>query len=224
MSNLSTVHRAALLAESWTSGLEPVDGADLTAMCDAHDTAHLTDTRWDDVFGTIREGDKKAVLTWEAYRDTSYLVGFMRHDQLDEIHFAYQFPHRWNRGQVRPHIHYVPMSNASGTFALIGEYAWAEYDTVIPAAASWTSFAVTQDLVAADQYKEQIISIAQITPPVGALESSILLIRVQRDTAGADTYTTNKPAPGTGAANIGLLSADTHYQVEKTGTEAEFPT
>jgi len=184
------------------------------------------DNRWVDVPGRIGEGDKKGALTWEVYRSTLFLMGFMRSDQGDELFFEYQMPHEWALTAVYAHIHFVPMANSAGKFAVKGEYAWVQNKVEIPDAAGWTSFTADFDLVAGDQHKEQIISVGGangISPPSNASASNILLMRWMRDYAGgggADTYTATK-SPGTGAANIGLVSADCHVQVNKAGTVSQ---
>ena len=180
-----------------------------------------TELLWDDVFGDVSQGTGPAVLTYEAFRDTGFMMYFFRHNQPDALYMRYQLPHRWDKTEVRPHLHYVPMSAGAGKFAVFGRFVWVNYNREIPANASWTHYAASEDLVAGDQYKEKILSLARCVPPNGSKESAILLISCIRDHLGADTYTTAK-SPGTGAANIGLLSLDTHYRSEKSGTVSEY--
>jgi hypothetical protein len=176
---------------------------------------------WDDVFGDISQGAGVAALTYQAYRDTSFMMYFMQHNQPDALFFRYQFPHRWNKKQVRPHLHFLPMAAGAGRFAVIGHYVWVSVDRLVPAIAGWTAYSAYMDLVAGDQYREKILTLAKCDPPENSKESDILLIRCVRDHAGADTYTTSKDH-GTAAANIGLLSMDAHYQSEKSGTVQEY--
>ncbi len=75
-----------------------------------------------------------------------------------------------------------------------------------------------------EAYQQFIVSLGELTPPVWARESPILLIWVQRSGLdGADTYTTSKDH-GLAAANVGLLSADVHYRINKIGSEDMIPT
>lgn len=180
-----------------------------------------TELLWDDVFGDVSQGAGPAALTYEAFIDTGFLMYFFRHNQADALHMRYQLPHRWDKTEVRPHLHYVPMSAGAGIFAVIGKWTWAIPGREIPAVAGWASYTASQTLVAGDQYKPKILSLARCAPPTGAKESAILLISCIRDHAGADSYVTSK-APGTAAANIGLLSLDTHYRSEKSGTVNEY--
>jgi hypothetical protein len=108
---------------------------------------------------------------------------------------------------------------------MIGQYAWLDVQmgNQLPANAGWTTFNVTTAINPGDVFKEKIISLPAIIPPVGALESALLLLYVQRNGLNVlDTYTTAKSG-GTAAANLGLLSFDCHVQIEKVGSIQEFP-
>ncbi len=182
--------------------------------------------QWDDVQGSIEDGRGGAALTHEVFRDTKLKMYFWRYNQNDELFFSYQLPHRWCVGtQVRPHIHVIPMANGAGNVVVDGHFFWSAIGAGIPALASWTTFKIITPLVALDQYEHSLLDLGLITPPAGALESSVLLIYMRRPGLADvdDTYQTTKDH-GVGAANLGLLSADLHYQAEKAGTEIEIPT
>ena len=121
-------------------------GAAAGASAAASDVAALTlrvaaleTVTWDDIQGPALQAAGASALTQEAFGDTPFICLFMSHAQDDELHFAFQLPHRWNRGEVRCHIHVVPMVNPAATQTVIfdGAYAWAHPGTAIPAAASW---------------------------------------------------------------------------------------
>ena len=179
---------------------------------------------WEDIQGRITLGDAVANPTYEAYRDTPWKTYFLRHDQADELHFALQMSHSWDRGPVRFHVHVIPMVNPATpqVIALAGRYSWATFGVETPANATWTPFSATQTVGTSDAFKEAFIACFTATPPTGSLESAILLIYLKRDSGGADTYTTGK-AGGTAAANVCVLSADAHYQKNKDGTATEIP-
>jgi len=180
--------------------------------------------RWDDLQGSITEGDAKGALTWELYRDTPLKMAFFRHNQDDQLSFAWQLPHKWRPGTaVRPHLHCVPMASSAGNLYFSWSYCWAVYGSVIPSNSSWTTGTTTKAIASGDQYKHIIVDFSSISPPVGAKESSVLLFFVSRlGTNILDTYDGSKTG-GTAAANLGLLSADMHYQSTKYGTEQEYP-
>lgn len=180
--------------------------------------------RWDDLQGDLAQSTAVASLTQEAYRDTPKRGFYLRHNQADALHYTYQMRHRWKVGtKVYPHLHFRPMSNGTGTFAMAGQYAWSDPDEALPANASWTTFTATISVAAADQYKTKILPLvsAGITPPAGMTESAILEIYAYRDLT-SDTYTTAKDH-GTAQANIGVVSSDVHYQADKLGSEVAYP-
>lgn len=181
---------------------------------------------WSDQQGDISQGAANAGLTYEPYRDTSFRMYFLRHDQDDSLHFRFQLDHSWDpTTNVHFHLHIVPMVSpvATRNVRFTGQYAWASVGTVIPANSGWTSFTKDVAVDPADGFKSSIGAIFVAAPPSTADESAILLIRVTRaGTDLADTYNDGK-TPGTPAANLGLLSADLHYLRNKLGTVSEFP-
>jgi hypothetical protein len=130
---------------------------------------------------------------------------------------------------VVPHLHVVPMVAPAApplNVRFTGAYAWAVAGTAIPAAIGWTAFGpILTPIVAGDEWKDKIVSFANIVPPVGYKGSSILLVNVTRTgTDLGDTYSTNKAVPpGTAAANLGLLSLDVHYRKATQGSVVQIP-
>jgi hypothetical protein len=188
-----------------------------------HEGHGVGDLRWTDVLGNVTGAAAVAALTSEAFRDTGVLMPFFRHSQADTLSLFFQFPHSWKPDtEVRPHMHVVAMANGSGNAVFDYAYAWSRVNTgQIPAISGWTTGQITRALVPADQYIQKIIALPYVTPPEGTPESAILIVKVGRNPA-ADTYETGKDH-GTAAANIGILSIDAHFQVEKTGTIPEIP-
>ena len=182
------------------------------------------DNRWDDLIAVIDEGTGPAQLTYEAFRDTGFFMRFFRHNQDDNIFMTYQLPHQWNSATaVNIHAHIVPMASGSGNAKFDFAYSWINVGSEFPAASGWISGSVTASFTPAHQYKQSIVSFGNFTP-VDQRESSILILKVERPGSSdiLDTYTTNKDH-GTGAANIGILSFDMHYQKSKAGTVSPYP-
>ena len=178
---------------------------------------------WTDILGEITQGTSSAALAYEAYRDTPFKFYFMQHNQADELHFKLQTPHSWDpRSPIRTHLHFTPMANGAGTFALRGYWAWSIAGVALGALSTWNAWTASVSLVGADWYVPAILPLFTANPPVGgAKESSRLLIYAVRDLT-PDTYQTSKDH-GTSQANICLEYLDAHYQVAKAGTVTEIP-
>lgn len=176
--------------------------------------------KWDDILGSVDEGRAAAGLTKEKYRDTNFQMNFWRHNQDDELHFAYQMKHGWDGTSVKPHLHVVPTGDASGVFAVRGQMVWASVGQELPASASWTTFETSTYFHVTDRHKEAILGFGWSPDPDVGNPSDILCIRMVRDQAN-DDYT-GTASNSTAAANVGLLSADAHIRVKAYGTEGEF--
>lgn len=218
-SNLSQVLERLTVVEDQLTALTVPNVADILKRIDPV---------WDDIQGSIALATGVSALTLEVYRDTPSLLYHFRHNQDDALTFVYQIPHGWNpTTSVKPHIHWIPCADpaAAEVVRFSGQYAWTNPSTALPANASWTTFAVSATVNPGDVFKEKITALATVAPPSGFKESAILVVYLMRPgaTDAADTYTTGK-GTGTAAANVALLSSDTHYQKNKTGTFAEFPT
>jgi hypothetical protein len=181
---------------------------------------------WDDALGDISQSISDAALTQEAYRDTAHRMYFFDYTKDEVISFRFQFPHRWNRGEVRPHIHWIPMVSpaAPQNVQFAYSYAWGDVGVIVPANVGWISAEVPAAVGVADGFKPQITSLVSITPPATAKESSFLLFTVKRLglSSAADTYETPKVG-GTITANVGLLAVDVHFQADQLGTFTEIP-
>lgn len=186
--------------------------------------------RWDDMQGSIGQGAGVTALTVEVFRDTPFLMWFMRHDQNDALNFVYQFSHSWDYTKiVVPHLHVLPMADpATAQVARFdGYFAWTRPNYAaqpLPALTGWTAFGpIDLTINPGDVYVQKIISLGSITPPAWVRESSSLLIWFRRfGTDAGDTYTTSKVG-GTQAANLGILSTDVHFRKNKIGSVTEIP-
>ena len=179
---------------------------------------------WDDVQGPVGQAGGASALTFEAYSTTNYNMYLMRHDQNDTLYLEYQMPHSWDRTQVRPHIHIIPMANpaVSENIYFEGEYAWMQAGKAAPVA-PWTAFNSTFTVTPGMGLTNRVLLLVQVQPPADPQESDILLLWVRRAGKNVlDTYTTGK-AVGLAAANMAVVSIDCHFRKDKSGTEQEFP-
>lgn len=177
---------------------------------------------WDDVQVLAQSAAGAGALTVTTFRDTGMPVLSMSSAADDTLGITAQMPHRWNKGDVRPHIHWAPLGApaAPRNVRFTGLYVWSIPGVEIPAAAGWTPFTIDVPLVAGDENEQAVTSLGLISPPAFAqIESSLLLIKLTRNgLSAADDYTDGGPN------NLGILSLDTHFQAVKHGTLDELPT
>jgi len=156
-------------------------------------------------------------LTTEVYRDTGFIMQFMRHNQADFLQQKTQINHQkklW-AAMVDFHVHLVPMWNTDWSLVLSVQYAWINYWQTIPAA-SWRTDAgnVTIPLLWADQYKHLVKDLLTNVPaPANETPSSIFLIKITRVPA-SDTYEWTKDH-WTASANVWILFVDAHVPTER---------
>lgn len=177
-----------------------------------------------DVIGFVDQAAAAAALTYEAYRDTPFMMYWTRRDQDDALSLRYQMPHGWDLSAVEPHLHVLCAASSTGTVVIDGYYTWSHISgaPILGPLSSWNSYRVTQSLSGTYQYTERGISLGLITPPVAArVASANLLIYVRRpgSSDAGDTYDGSKPF-GTQAANLGILYADCHVRIGRFGTAA----
>lgn len=184
---------------------------------------------YDDMRVSVAEGNRRAGLTYEAYRNTGFWMSFMRHNQDDELHITLQMSHRKRKGvnMGDMHFHLVPMSvpvlGVSDHVYFTYEYTWFNVYGDIPDTGSWVSGTKTWTVPVTGQYEHFVVDILEdIAPPANESYSSIMLLRVTREgTNPLDTYDVGK-SPGTAAANLGILSLDAHVQMDRQGSYHEF--
>lgn len=201
------------------------------------DPAQTFEEGWDDIVGEIQAGisvnNNPAIPA--PFRDTEWRFYHFSHNADNQLQFRFQLPHRWNRGEVRAHLHYLPAVDPSSSpqYAVWRcEYAWSRYGEVLPALAGWTRAEARSTISTGDSWKHGITELFRSTPdPATTKESSILCVVLWRlgssapDTPGwTDTYTTARTVPVgiNGALNIGMISMDLHFQADKIGTTDEY--
>jgi hypothetical protein len=183
-----------------------------------HEYAAYID-RWEDWHGEPHEGTGPAALTYEAYRNTGFMMQFFRSNQRDSLFTAFQMSHTWDVGSgVRPHMHVIPMASGSGDTIFTYAYAWAAYGDLFPPATGWVSGSVTSSWTPDDQYRHKVISFGAVAAPTGSQESMILVFKCERQ---SDSYTSSKDH-GTASANLAMLDLDLHYLRIKAGSLNEW--
>ncbi len=139
---------------------------------------------------------------------------------VNEVFFSKQFPHSWNQGQIRPHVHWVPENTADGNPANQKvkwglEYTWANVGTTYGNTASilYATDHIPNDAnVVADRH--YISSFPAITPSASQNGySSMIVARLFRAATDAEDNYEHK---------AGLLEIDFHIQKVDFGTDTEF--
>jgi hypothetical protein len=175
-----------------------------------------------DLVGDVNSAANVGGLTTEAYRDTPFLRPWFSRSADKSLSLSWQMPHDWQvTSPVEPHLHCVGVSPTTGNVRLTGKYTWARNGTLaLNSWASWTTFDVTVEITAADQYYGKILSLGQITAPAGAqYPSAFLHIYVTRpgQSDALDTYDGSNPT-GTAALNLMLEGVDCHVMRTGLGT------
>lgn len=172
--------------------------------------------------GTALSGSSQWSLA--AYRDTGFILPFLRRDQDDFIYMSFQFSHRRQLGTnlASAHVHAIPMASADGNVYWSYAYVWVKNGDAVPAIASWTSGNVTTAVLGADQYKEKIYNIlTNIAAPASETDSSVLYVKLTRlGTNLSDTYD-GDAGSGTAANNFAIVYLDCHTLVHKDGSDNE---
>lgn len=134
----------------------------------------------------------------------------------EELYFAAQMPHGWNRTPICPHVHWVPKTTADGTPAnqtvIWGlEYSWAEIGADFSTTTTITTSGHTPsdgNVVAGRHYLSSFPDLAATSATDGL--SSMLVCRLYRD-ATNDTY----------EHDAGLLEIDFHFAMGQPGSKQE---
>lgn len=167
---------------------------------------------WNDMLGSAVATILPVGRTEPPFDDTN--IGYSYNSTSNvSLPFAFQLSHSYKQGSnVIPHIHWEPITNASGNVQWRMEYCTFNRGNVIPERSSWTNI----DLIAPSNgiaKESHISSFGNIS--IGYLKESAIikgeLWRMGGNTA--DTYN----------ANTLLDYFDIHYQIEKAGTAAEYP-
>ena len=166
-------------------------------------------------------------MTYESYRTaTKWTIGCFRSDQDDKIFVTMQINHNRRPGTKihDVHMHYIPLVAPGGVKVCKMQisYQWCPIGAELTDPAGWTTPAATVLTInPGDEWKHglhELIS-TPIAVPTGDSYSSLFACEVRRlgSTDVADDYEAAK-AVGTGAANLGLLFIDCHYEADRDGS------
>jgi hypothetical protein len=149
--------------------------------------------------------------TWAKYTDdgagsTGIYLPYFSASQSNEVYFSLQLPHG-QRGAAKIHLHWAP------TTADVGNVLW-EFEYVKSSRIAETGASTVVQVAATTKgtaKQEQISSLAVLC---GLEDSDIIVCRLARIGGdAADTYA------GTAAG----LSVDAHVNLERIGSETEYP-
>jgi hypothetical protein len=187
--------------------------------------------KYDDQSIVVQAASGVSALTTEGYREAGrFLMTFFRHNQDDAFYATLQMPHRKKLGSALAsvHLHLIPMIDPSSSpeYAYFStNYAWVLLDGTLAAPSNWTNSLTQFAVTTGDAFKHKYHPlVTNVAAPGSETYSSILLLEVSRlgSSGGAnDTYKTNKAAPGTVQANLGVLSVDAHVLMDRLGSHLE---
>jgi len=166
----------------------------------------MADTTWEDLrfpATTVRQGANFKP-------DFDYTnVGLAFDDSSDEtIYVNCQLPHNWNKGVLKPHVHWIKNQNEAVAWKL--EWRWQLNGGV--QVTDWSSDYLDVELYDYAQNRIMISNGVTITPPEGVMKSDILQMKLSRDVS-EDAY----------SGDAVLIEFDVHYQLETLGTSDEYP-
>lgn len=176
--------------------------------------------RWQDSLSPAMAGTGAAALTIQAITAGGAIRGVhMRHDQDDAVDYSTEIGHAWDLGEVRLHVHWIPMANPAADQVV----RWQYYYRWATTTALGVESTGTVDVTVSPGTNGRVINthLANISPPASPTASTFLLYRlIRQGTSVSDTYTTSNPT-GTAQANVLLLGSGVHYQASRYGTATE---
>jgi hypothetical protein len=122
------------------------------------------------------------------------------------------------------HMHYIPMVAPGGVKVVRMQvsYQWCPIGVELADPTGWTTPGATSLTInPGDEFKHLIYELitTPIAVPTGDSYSSLFACQVTRlgNSDAADDYEAGK-AVGTGAANLGLVFIDAHYESDRDGS------
>ena len=216
---LGAAHYFPLLLKFLKEGTVPVRIADLTA--DEFKLAPGYEV-WDDLrigpgnatLGSLRDPSFQQFRTNGAGSIGVYTYMFTNESVANnqkEIFFEAQLPHKWAEGTpIIPHVHFAPITTATGTVRWGLEYTWANVNETFP---QTTIVYAERAVSSADQYGHQIPASFGEFDATDKKISSVMLGRLFRNSSHAND---------TLEATVAFLSVDIHYMVNTLGSEQEY--
>lgn len=173
----------------------------------------LTDTVWTDVTvpltGTTAPATNPAVLT-NVDGSGIFVYGFQNGATANNLQFTIQLPHGYKAGtNIKPHLHLAPIDNAGGNANIGVTYKISNDGSAMEATVTDYQVVVLPSTTLA-----QDVLVFDDIAGTNLIESSIIIGTLTRTPgAGDDNY----------ANTVLALSFDVHYEVEKLGSDAEYP-
>jgi len=183
---------------------------------------------WDDQLGDIAAGVGGSGTRFEQIASGSdhktWFLSGGSPGALDVLYWRFQFSHKWDRDEVRPHIHLIPSAEdwtEEKAVVLKGEADW-----LIPGGNKLGSMSTSFDraITLKPEWNQThiIAPLLRLPAPKNAPASTFLLLRVERDGSDdRDTFDEDKEV-GTNALNLGVLGADVHRREDRFGTLEEY--
>lgn len=177
----------------------------------------------DDLQGIIGTPQNSGALGSLDIRDTGFQILAFENTNDDVLYMTFQMSHRKKLGTAidSVHIHYyLPSAPSAGQTCLFNtEWTWFNdglSSEVVPATADWTKATGTALTFTGTEaaYSTGIFSVlTNLAAPTNEIYSSILLVKITRDSSGdgSDTYNDD----------LGLLFCDAHYVTDRTGSANE---
>lgn len=174
----------------------------------------------DDLQGIVGHATGVSALGTITIRDTGFPILAFQNANDDIIYYTFQMPHKKRLGEALDSVHlhyYLPTAPTAGdTIMMDYEWTWFNNGDTIPATADWTKSSTTITFTGTEaQYSTGIESIiSNLTAPVDEEYSSILLVKLTRNSTGSpsDTY----------AADLGVLYVDAHFPTDRYGSYNEY--
>lgn len=145
-------------------------------------------------------------------RDTTNGTWLFDDTTVETLWYVGQIPHKWVEGtDLKPHVHWMKTSSASGNVVWDLDYKWAPIGEVRDS--SWTNLtSYTPSVSDGDTAEQHAITPLGIISASGKQISDMLIMKLRREAAdGNDTF----------GGDAELLELDIHYQ-GTSGSDREY--
>jgi hypothetical protein len=176
--------------------------------------------RHDDMQGIMSTVTGGSALGTLAIRDTGCTMLAFQNNGDDVAVQIYQFTHRkkLNTNLDSVHLHYYLPSAPGAGQTIILNYAWTWYNNggVVPAIANWNTGQKIHTFTGSEAaYSTGIINvITDLKHPINEQYSSMLRVKVTRDSTGVGSDTYN--------ADLGIDYFDVHFITDRQGSIYEY--
>jgi hypothetical protein len=188
-------------------------------LTQGHNKSERFTASHDDMQCSVETTSTASALGTITVRDSGFQTKSFQNANDDVAFLAFQFSHRkklaTNCDSV--HIHtYLPSAPSAGN-TVIFDYAYTWYNNMdtIPALSSWSVGRTTYTFTGSEaQYSTPYIPVVtNLTVPANEGYSSILLVKITRDSTGtgSDTY----------ADDLGIMYFDAHFITDRKGSYNE---